>query len=415
MLTILYSGLVLVLIAKSGCFKSDTLSSRSFTLLAFVKILAGLSYWLLQMFDLDIQDTGRFIRDGNVIFSAIQENPLYYLQLVFGRNDYLPEPEHLCHYIDQMGFWYDQSNYSMARINALIRLISFGYQPVHFIAFSFLSLAGCYHFFRFFERETIVHEYILVVVIFLIPGILFWTSGAHKEAIVIFLVGVIFNKISEIIQGNDSVGKWILVIVFIAILGLIRFYTMAVILPGLIAFYISGKTRANPLLVFACLYGLFIFSAVVFDINSDGFRFVEEITIRQIAFIKSQGDTSFELREVSNSWTNIIKMMPHAFINPFIRPLPGTCHNLQCQIACAESVLYILVFLFLLYRVNRHELFNNRTALLCISVGLCLTLLIGLIVNNSGAIVRYRSVSMLFMLMGLIISTIPMYRKTKMS
>jgi hypothetical protein len=415
LLPFLYSGLILLMVAKSGFFNAESITPRTFTFLTCIKIIAGLSYWLLHDFYMDAQDTDRFINEGNVVFSAIYENPLYYLQLVFGRNDYLPEPEHLCHYIDQMGFWYDQGNYSMVRINALIRLISFGSHPVHFIVFSFLSFIGCYHLFKFFERETIVHEYLLILVIFLMPGILFWTSGAHKEAIVIFLTGVIFNKISEIIHNNDSIGKWILVLAFIAILGFIRFYTMTVMLPGLIAFYVSGKTRVNPLLIFSGLYGLFIISAVIFDINSDGFRFAEEITIRQNSFIRSHGDTSFPLQEVSNSWTNIIKLIPQALFNPLVRPLPGTCHNLLCQLACAESIIYIVIFLFLLVRIKGQELLYNRTVLLCISVGLCLTLLIGLIVNNSGAIVRYRSISMLFMLMGLIISIIPVYRKPKIS
>lgn len=415
MLPIVYSGLILLMVAKSGLFNSNTISSKTFAILAFAKILAGLSYWLLQLYDMDLQDTGRFIEQGNIVFNALQENPWYYIELVFGRNDYLPEPEYLCHYIDQMGFWYDQGNYSMVRINALIRLISFGSHPIHFIFFAFLSFIGCYHFFRFFERETSVHEYLLVFVIFLTPGILFWTSGAHKEAIVIFLAGVIFNKLSEIIHGNGSAGKWILVMAFIAIMGLIRFYTMAVLLPGLMAFYLSGTSKINPFLIFSGLYGLFIFSAVVFDINSDGFRFAEEITIRQNTFIQSVGDTSFQLQQVSNSWTNIIKLIPQAFVNPFIRPLPGSCHNLQCQLACAESIIYMVVFFFLIIRISGLELLHNRTALLCLSAGLCLTLLIGLIVNNSGAIVRYRSVSMLFMLMGLIISTTSVYRKPKMS
>lgn len=411
-----YLLIILTFVYKSAYFKTSTLTAGTLTVFMFIKAMAGLSYWWLQYSASIFQDTSRFIAEGNVVYSSIADNPKYFLELVFGKNDYLPEPEYLCRYINQMGFWYDQSNYTMVRINALIRLFSFGFSSVNFIVFSFLSFIGSVHLFKFLEKRTSLNELFLAGIIFLTPGIVFWTSGAHKEGIVIFLLGIIINRFGEILDNKGNTVKWVLIFILLFLLGLIRFYTMCVVIPGMIAYYLSYKTTIKPFMIFSMMYGFFFLSAVFFDINSDGFRFAEEISIRQQTFLKSVGDTSFHMTAINNSWTNILKLLPEAFVNPFIRPLPMSCRSFLCSVASVESVIYTAIFLFLTYKMRWRQLQFNREALLFISIGLCLMLLIGIIVNNSGAIVRYRSVGILLLFTGMVISIYsPVYKKEKMT
>ncbi|HNI32788.1 MAG TPA: hypothetical protein PK628_07630, partial [Chitinophagales bacterium] len=61
----------------------------------------------------------------------------------------------------------------------------------------------------------------------------------------------------------------------------------------------------------------------------------------------------------------------------------------------------LLTIVALLFSSNLKLVIKNPYALFCILFGLSTLFLIGLIVNNSGAIVRYRSIAIPFILIGL--------------
>jgi hypothetical protein len=403
-LIIFYSVLFLFVIRKSGLFGHSVLPPSFLVFFGVVKIAVALLYYYIVSTTTTHYDSRIFIRDANIIYSSLQESIWYYLHLTFGPNDYLPEPDHLCAYIDPMGFWYDQGNYTMVRINAIFRLFSFGHASLHYIFFSMLSFVGAYNLYRFVERQTKVPSMYIALPIFFFPGTLFWTSGGHKEAIVFLCIGLIFNMTARITEGNR---KWVTLLGLsfaMLVLALVRFYTLAIFLPGLIAYLLVYTGKWKPFTAFALLYGTFIICALLFDINSDGFRIAEEITIRQHTFQKSDGNTSFELPGVSNSWTRIFSLLPHAVINPYCRPLISDCYHGLCILSSLESILLLFILFILIIKVKIKSILSNPNALLCICFGVLIQLLIGLIVNNAGAIVRYRSVAIPLIIVGLLIA-----------
>jgi hypothetical protein len=403
-LIISYSVIFLFLIRKSGLFDRSVLSTSFLTFFGVVKIAVALLYYYIVSTSTTHHDSRIFIRDANIIYSSLQESIWYYIHLTFGPNDYLPEPDHLCAYIDPMGFWYDQGNYTMVRINSIFRLFSFGYSSLHYIFFSMLSFVGAYNLYRFFERQTKVPSPYIALPILFFPGTLFWTSGGHKEAIVFLCIGLIFNMTARITEGNRRWSTLTCLGFAMLVLAQVRFYTLAIFLPGLIAYLLVYTRRWKPFVTFAAFYGTFIICALLFDINSDGFRIAEEITIRQQTFQKSDGNTSFDLPAVSDSWTRIFGLIPHAVMNPYCRPLISDCNHGLCLLGSIESMLLLLILFILIIRVKLTSILSNPNALLCISFGILIQLLIGLIVNNAGAIVRYRSVAVPLIIVGLLIA-----------
>lgn len=405
-LIVLYSILFLWWVSRSSLFEGSVLSKKTIVGLAAFKLLMGMLYYYVVITQPGFYDTKRFINDANIVYSSLNESVLYYLQLVFGRNDILPEPEHLCPYIDPMGFWYDQGNYTMVRINAFFRLFSFGFSGLHHLFFALLSFVGAYFLYLFFEKNTKVPEIYLLAIIFFLPGTAFWTSGGHKEAVVLLCIGVIFYTLGRIVDGEKTLKLIASFLFFMLLLTMIRFYTTAVLLPGLAAYYLSFNYRKlRPLHWFILLYGIFTVTAVLFDINSNGYRFAEEITQKQKGFLNSDGNTMFDLPSVSNSWSNIIELIPHAVVNPYIRPLIWDCHQFICTLGAVESIFLCVMFLLLLLKIKRSSIINNPVVLLPLFFGIFIMLLIGIIVNNAGAIVRYRSVAVALITFGLVISS----------
>ena len=212
---IVYSVLFLLFVYKSKTFNSTSVSSKVWVFIALIKISVALLYnWLSHQLP-TFFDSGIYFHEANIVFSSLKENPLYFIQLLIGRNNYFPEPDHLCGYIDKMGFWYDNTGYTIVRINAFLRLFSFGFISLHFLFFSFLSFIGGFYLFKFFSDRTDLSEYILIAIIFLIPNILFWTSGLHKEALIMFSLGILLYSFNQYIIYKCNISLVVAILFFL--------------------------------------------------------------------------------------------------------------------------------------------------------------------------------------------------------
>lgn len=405
-LVLFYTLIFSTFIYCSNAFNSSTIGKTAWVGVFLIKVVAAVSYAMLMDMIPESRDTNRFINDSNIVFSSLFDNPKYYLELVFGRNDYVPEPVYLKEkYLDPMMFWYDQSNYLMVRINSIIRLFSFGNYTVHFVFFAFFSFIGTYNIYRFFEQRSDLDDWLIFICIILFPGTFFWTAGAHKEALVIFFSGLILNIISKVSFGEKNASKFLFLLVLIFLLGLLRVYVLAVLIPGIIAFYWSARSKVKPIYLYILTYSVLLVAIVIYDVSSVGNRVAEEMTIRQNYFMSAEGSTSFELEKISNSWTNIFIVIPQVLINPIIRPLLSDCDNSFCNIAAVESIFLTILILILLFKFKIRSFINNPTALLCLFYSGSIFIILGIIVNNGGALVRYRSVVIPFLLIGLLLSS----------
>lgn len=399
-----YSLLFLTFVYKSKMFSIRYLRPSTLVLFAAIKIFAALLYYWLYSEIPTFYDSEHYFRDGNVVFSAIQESPLYYLHLLLLPNNYFPEPEHLCSYIDDMGLWYDFTGYTIVRVNAFIRLFSFGYVSIHFLFFSFLSFIGAFYLFRFFAKVTTLSEYYILGVLFLVPEIVFWTSGLHKEALVLFSSGIlIYNTYQYSLRSS----KWrlVLIIFSLAFLANVRMYMTLILLPALIAYYWNEKSKIKAIIPYFVTYGVVLLSVIAYDVIApNSKRLAYKITEFQYAFINSTGNTSFPTEVVSNSWSRIIQLFPEHFVNGFMYPLYNQCVSNWCRLSSIMSMILVGILVLSLFKIKYRYLLNNTIALFCFSIGFSLMGVIGVVVSNAGAIVRYRSIALIFIFIGLMVS-----------
>lgn len=403
-----YSLLFLTFVYKSGLFTTPSVSSATWASLLLIKIFAALAYNWLHKEIPTFYDSRIYFREGNIVFSALAENPWYYLQLLLCPNNYFPEPEHLCGYIDQMGLWYDYTGYTIIRVNAFIRLFSFGFLSVHFLFFSFISFIGSFYLFKFFAEVTDLSEYAILAVLFMIPGVVFWTSGLHKEALIIFATGIVLYNVHQL---SLFFTRWRAIVVFFTFLFLInvRMYMFLVLVPALIAYYWNEKSKIPAVVPYLVTYGFLLLTVVLYDVLvPNEYRLAYLISDFQNSFIGSEGNTSFEVEKVSNSWVRILGFLPEHFLNSFIHPVYNQCISDWCRLASMESIALCCLFIAGVLKTKYKYLLNNSIALFCLSIGFSLMVIIGVVVNNAGAIVRYRSIAIIFILTGLLLSSCKM-------
>lgn len=400
---ILYFLPLLLIIANKRFFKSDSISKKvlliGFTLKVFSAILFG---YFFKFGILNGGDTFMYFDDGNIIYNTLKSEPFTYFKLAIGTNDFTPVPQYLLPYTDAMNFWFDNSNYFLVRINAIIRPFSFGVYNVHAIIFAFLSFIGTYNLYLFFESK-VVSKKILQFILFGIPSIVFWTSGVHKEAIVVFALGTILYNLDEIIKSTYTARNIFFAVLGLLVLGYVRIYLLAFLLPLIAAMILYNRfeTKETSLKVFLFSIGSFVAILFLIDVYTPKLSFIHELLIRRTYFINSQGNMSFPVEAVPHNYQGAIMLLWEAITNPFIRPLPKDCNIFLAYLASFETCILLFVFISLLVTVKVKSVLRNPYAIFSILFGLSTLFLIGLIVNNSGAIVRYRSIAIPFILIGL--------------
>jgi hypothetical protein len=394
--------LLFLVIGNKRFFKSDSISKQvlliGFALKAFSAVLFGYFY---KSGMLTGGDTYLYFDDGNIAYSAVKTDVFTYLKLVIGSNDFTPVPKYLLPYTTEMHFWFDSSNYFLVRLNAFIRLFSLGVYNVHAIVFAFLSFIGTYNLYLFFENKVISKK-LLQFILFGIPSIVFWTSGIHKEAIVIFALGTILYNLDEIIKSNYTKRNIFFAIFGLIVLGYIRIYLLAFLLPLMSAMILYKRfaLRETSLKIFLGCIVFFVGILLMIDMFTPHLSFMHVLLERRAFFLNSPGNMSFQVEGIPHNINGLIILLWEAVTNPFIRPLPNDCNVFLSYIASFETIVLLLVFMGLLVTVNIKSVYTNPYAMFSILFGFSTLFLIGLIVNNSGAIVRYRSVAIPFILIG---------------
>ena len=398
-----YFLLFLFLISNKRLFPIPSISRNvlyiGFSLKVFSALLFG---FFFRNGILTGNDTFLYFYDGEIIYKTLKTDPFIYFKLAIGSNDFKPVPAYLLPYTDAMHFWFDSSNYFIVRLNALLRPFSFGVYNVHAIIFAFLSFIGTYNLYLFFQ-DKVRHLKMVQFILFGIPSIVFWTSGIHKESIVIFALGIILYNMDIVLTAKHTNRNILFSIAGLFILGYTRIYLLAFLLPlmGSIALYNKLEIKTSYLKVIALSAMLLVFVLLLLDLIIPNFSLTHEFLSRRTYFLNSPGNMSFQVEHLPHNFKGVLILLWEAFTNPFIRPLPNDCNYFLAYLASFESIILLLTIVALLFSSNLKLVIKNPYALFCILFGLSTLFLIGLIVNNSGAIVRYRSIAIPFILIGL--------------
>jgi hypothetical protein len=130
-----------------------------------------------------------------------------------------------------MGYWYDFTGYTIIRVNALMRNFFDGFYFYSFLFFSFLSFIGGFYLYKFISDKTDLSEYVIIGLIFLVPNILFWTSGLHKEALVLFSLGILLYSFNQFILFRCNISLIVAILSFLFLIN-VRMYMSLVIIPA---------------------------------------------------------------------------------------------------------------------------------------------------------------------------------------
>lgn len=396
------------LVGKLSLTKNLPLSPNQLRLLFIFKVLVGIGlaiFYEVYYADRGGSDAFRFFDDALIIFSSFKISPTTYFDILFGLNMESPE---VVAVVDKMNNWYKlhlhgifNDNQTIIRFNALVLLVSGGVYHVHTVIASFLSFTGFLALFSAFKKWGNTNKWLLLLMI-LFPQVLLWSSGVLKESLLFFALGWFIYYLTQLVNGKWNKGIYIGLVLSIFAMYLIKNYVLVCLIPGIVILLISQiiPQLKKIRIAFATLM-LMLAMVVSADVLMGSSR-SNSIVQKQVDFIREaeigNAGSYFQSFVLERSWSSILKNSPEAVFNTLARPFIWRAHNIVSKVASVESLVIclFLVLTLLFYKPPRAEI------KIWISFSLAFTLLlfvlIGLTTPVAGALVRYKTPAIPFLL-----------------
>jgi hypothetical protein len=408
LLPLTYLAFFLWLIGKLNYFRTAGFSALSLQLAFLIKAFCGLVIYLIYTYYYPVRmeaDTFKYFDDSKYLYNALWEHPLDYFKMLFGincENDYF-----LKHYYSDMYNWYRSydngllnDNRLVIRLNAFVRLFSFGNYHVHSLFFNFLTFIGSYSLARLFLVFS-KSKWKTYLVVFLIPSFVFWSAGILKESILIFALGSFTWNVYKIISGSHKISTYFWILFLIPILFVMKFYVFVALIPAILAWWISQKTKRTIIIhlftIVACLL-----AALGIGTIFPSYNFLVIMAAKQGDFINLANflnvNSSIYMDYLEPNLWSFIEASPKAFINTLTRPWPTELKGILFYPPLFEN-LFIIFILFVgwFYRkkVNPQQW---KFIVFCLTFSILLFVIIGLTTPIIGAIVRYKIPAMPFLI-----------------
>jgi hypothetical protein len=388
------------LVTKVKFFANAGLTSSQLVIIFLLKVMAGILYgWIGVYYGemAQMMDTWAYHYEALKEYHNLLNNPSVFFTDIFN-NTY---PDGYSRFLSEHSWWNDLKGNFFLKILALFDVLSFGHYYINVILYSFITLFGPLALYRVMQDVFPNKKIAVLLSTFLVPSFIYWTSGLHKEGIIFAgFAFIAFNFYFGLKEKNFTVRRILMSLFgFILVLGLRNFFIIPLI-PGLIAWALASRLKQKPLVIFSAVYIFFIVLFFTAKYVDPRFNFPGAVVDKQQSFLKLTGASTIQVTQLKPTITSFLLNTPQAFSLTIVRPYPGDVHHLLSLAAAIEIDFLILLFIiFLFWRTNGTP--KNPFILFCIFFSFSVLLMIGYSVNNLGAIVRYRSVLLPFLIVPL--------------
>jgi len=316
---------------------------------------------------------------------------------------------------------------SIQLLHILFNVFSFDNLYINTLLFSFLVCWGSVALFRCF-REVFPDHLLSALAVWIIPSTLFWTSCVHAEGLLYIGLGFFFYSFHRLLSRGWKMRGVLCCLFFAAFVLLFRPAVFLALLPAaaflLLAArgrYAAGKIPApatSPISPVALNPrrrstlsgpGLFLLVAAAFLIlllAIPGVRnsALQAVSDRQKEFQVLEGHSRITLPLLEPDLTSVLHVLPYAVFNGLFEPLPGVGGQKIYTLFALELLAIWIIGILALYRLLRNDHPGRRLdypglfGTGCLLFALLGMIIIGAMIPFVGAIVRYRSIFLPFLL-----------------
>lgn len=281
---------------------------------------------------------------------------------------------------------------------AIFNLISDGNYYSNAVFFSFLTFWGHFLLFKLALQHFPAKRLLLLAVVFFFPPVVFWLSGIRADGLLFLSFSFFMLHAYRWIHGGQTKSLWWSLLGLAGIL-IFRNILLLIILPALVAWFVTVRYDRRPRLVFGAVYGIAVVLFFLSSLLPGWLNLPQMVANKQEQFMKLEGNTRFALSPLTAHAGSYWRVLPEASLNTFARPFVWEARGpLQIMAAIEIWCFWILLILMALGRSRTLPSPVPAWCWFMISFSVVYYLFIGYVVPFPGAIVRYKSIPELLLM-----------------
>lgn len=285
----------------------------------------------------------------------------------------------------------------IALIQTILSFFSFKNNYISTFIFGFLLLFGKVAFYNGFRMLTVDFGKGAGLAFLLIPSVIFWTGVIYKEGLLYMLLGIIVYQLANL-RKKGQTWRWGIFILCLTGIFLIRNFLLPILVLTLaVAAVMTIRSLKTRLITGMIALAVLVGSLFLFPVFWNSFASL--IAQKQASFLALEGNSRMPLDTIGPGPAGLLRALPNAFINGFLMPYPGQFPNFLYSLFGFE--MYAILLLLACGLITFWRKGNNGQLPVwwgTIVFGILGILVIGYIVPFAGALVRYRSIYLPFLL-----------------
>ncbi len=400
----LFVGYLIVftwLVTKVPAIKKTGIAPKWLMALFVLKVAVGCFYgWITKYYYGDVNDTWIYFNEGCVETDLILHKPSVFLTNIF-YNEYKDGIFSFFH--SAQSFWHSLKTNLFIKFIAILNLFSFKNYWVNVVFFNFIFYTGLAYFYRLLKTAFQATNTSSIILTFVMPSFLLFSSGINKEAIVFFCLSYMLFFFNNHFTGNkEQKQKFIYCFLAGALLFVIRDYVMLAFFPAVLCWYLTTRSNWHPYFIFLSGYTVLIGLFFGLSVVSSNLDFPDFIIKKQEEFRQLASISVVPIEPLEHTAVSFANATPRALYNVLLKPNLSDSSDYRYILFALELLgYYVLVLMGFIFRQRKE---TNALHLVFIFFSMTMFLVIGLIVPNVGAIVRYRSIYLPFILAPVIAS-----------
>ncbi len=361
-----------------------------------IKVAAGIAVGLVSHYIFkDISDYYGTNQNGILEYHSLFNTPKVFFTDIFNSN----YPDTGQFFGSKASYWNDLRFNIIYKILAFTNIFSRGNYYINSLFFNFVSFIGSILLYKVFINFYPAKIYAVIIGCFLLPSTLYFSSGIHKDLIVLSALSIFcYALYFGLLKGFDGKKTAYLLFSFLTIL-LIRNFIVVILLPCAVSWVISKKYKLSSIKTFAILMIAGIFVAMALPYISGKVDPLQIVVNKQQAFFAlGKANTDYKMDTLQPTIKSFARQAPAALRHSFLSPYPNEFDNRYMNFFSMEIITYWLLFLMMLFLPDK-SIHNYETF---IAFGLTFAFLIffftGYITPAAGALIRYRSIYFPFFL-----------------
>jgi hypothetical protein len=268
-------------------------------------------------------------------------------------------------------------NKSVAVYVKIMRVVSAVFllsSPIHFVLFqklilaiSFITIASSFRGVVGLRKDRELNkrlQRVVLVVLFMYPAPLVFTSAPLREFMVIFVFSIYLKALMDVLINRFKVGNMVLLLLSLVLMYFVRFqFVVSMVFPlvYILSFYIKRKLLRIALMPFIVIVALYLVNLYVESIGYGGLFTPEGFTKLRQYYLGKFGSTGMMYGAgVFHSYFDLAAFVPSMFLQYMLAPIPVLA-SMGSQFGTTDVIDEVFILILVLYLLGKVKfLINNR-------------------------------------------------------